>query len=127
MRTFTSSILFLITRLTVNRNIILDLWQNTSIILLKKDAEHSFIHRFRHITIIESDLQWVITKIWAKSLSSKCMNEDSLQNNQYARKMSSTEESVLNKQIWLDLQRISGEEGVLFDYDATSCYDRILP
>lgn len=75
---------------------------------------------------IESDLQWVLTSVWAKALANKCHLESSLQSNQYARKSSSTVEIILNKNIWLDLQRISGTEGIIFDYDATSCYDRIL-
>ena len=65
--------------------------------------------------------------IWAKALANKCHQESSLQSNQYARKSSSTEESVLSKRLCLDLQRISGIEGLLFDYDATSFYDCILP
>ena len=36
-------------------------------------------------------------------------------------------ESALQKVINIDLQKVSGESAVLIDYDATSCYDRIIP
>lgn len=119
--------IFSVLEMAISRNIILERWTHTSLLLLRKDKNAAHLDRFRHITIIESDLQWVMTIIWAKSMSNKCHNEQSLQKNQYARKQSSTQESILNKRVWLDLQRLSGTEGMLFDYDATACYDRILP
>ena len=101
--------------------------KRTSIILINKDHNSSHIHRFRHITIIENYLQWIVSYIWASCLSSKFSGEEFLQSNRYDRKQPPCEESILNKNFWFDLQRIYGTETVIFDYDVKSCYDRIVP
>ena len=60
-------------------------------------------------------------------MNGKCHEEKSLQENQFARKQTTAIESVMQKTMSIDLQRVSGQEAVLVDYDATSCYDRVLP
>ena len=37
------------------------------------------------------------------------------------------QERVTQKTLLIDLQKVSGEEAVTIEYDATSCYDMILP
>lgn len=111
--------IFHILKLEMSRNLVLDRWSHTSLLLLRKDDSSSHIDHFRHINIIERDLPWIITTIWARNLSSKCNDEKTLQPNQYAKKISSSEESILNKQMWLYLQILSVKEGVLFYYEAS--------
>ena len=67
------------------------------------------------------DLQWLITYVWGKRLNQKCHEEQSLQNNQFARKETIGVDRILQKVIKIDLQKVSGGEEVLVDYDATSC------
>ena len=71
-------VLFAIVQLAFNHHIILELWRKKKI-LLPKDATTHNIRRYRHITLIESDMQWLITFVWAKELNKKCLDEQTLQ------------------------------------------------
>ena len=56
-----AKVLFDIVFIAFQNHVVLDRWRQTSIILLPKESDSYHIHRFRHITLLESDLQWLIT------------------------------------------------------------------
>ena len=79
--------LFEVVDIAFEHHMVLYLWKKTSIVLLPKDTYSNHIHRFQNITLIESDLQWLITFVWGKRLNQKFHDEQTLQDNPFARKV----------------------------------------
>ena len=61
------SISFKLISLALRHNLLLPLWLKTHQFLLQKD-DKPYIHRIRYIIIIENDLQFIMTRWWAKDL-----------------------------------------------------------
>ena len=62
------SVLFNIMNIAYTNNKPLKRWRRVNDILLRKDVGSDRIHRFRNITIIEGDLQYIMKTVWGKSL-----------------------------------------------------------
>ena len=62
---------FDILSLALRHNVVLDRWRKIWEMLLPKEAPRNFIHRFRNISIIEWDVQYLMKTIWAKRLMSR--------------------------------------------------------
>ena len=61
-------VIFDIANLSYVNNKPLDRWQRANDILLRKDGDRDRIHRFRNITIIEGDLQYIMKIVRGKNL-----------------------------------------------------------
>ena len=123
-----SKILWSIAALALDHQFCLKRWTHSATILLEKVAGKPMIHRFRTIHLLESDLNYVMRKIWGRDFM---VHNEKLQNfhtNQYGgRKGRQPGSSILNKVLTLDIIRYYGEDMVIIDNDAKACYDRVLP
>lgn len=86
------------------------------------------IHYFRIIHLLESDLDYVLCKVWGRDFM---VHDEVLQNfhtNQYwGRKYRQPSSSILNKVLTLDIIRYYCENMVIINNDAKACYDRVIP
>ena len=110
--------------LAFRHNIILERWLNVWETLLAKESPRQFIHRFRNITIIEWDLQYLMKVVWAKNLMRHARPLLNSSQNAVAGKV--PQSSVLSHKLALSTMLITGESSVIIANDATNCYDRIL-
>ena len=61
-----SSILWSIGNIALENKFALKRWHRSATVLLEKSAGHPYIHRFRTIHLIESDLNFLMRKIWGR-------------------------------------------------------------
>lgn len=103
-------------------------WQKSATILLEKCSGYPNIHRFRTVHLLESDLNFVMRKIWGKDFMEYNDSIQSFHNNQYGgRKGRQPTSAVLNKVLTLDIVRYFCEDMAIVDNDANACYDRVIP
>ena len=102
-------------------------WQNIVNSVLFKDPDNMRLHRTRIIHIYEADfnlamgLKWRVATQQAEDL--KTLNEG-----QYgSRTTRSAVEPVYIEELQCEISRATRKPLVLTNYDATSCYDRIIP
>ena len=102
-------------------------WQNIVNSVLFKDVDNVRLHRTRIIHIYEADfnmamgLKWRVAKQQAEDL--KLLNEG-----QYgSRTRRSAVEPVYIKEMQCEIARATRKPLILTNYDASSCYDRIIP
>ena len=102
----------------------LDRWQRANDILLRKDGNNDRVHRFRNITIIEGDLQYIMKTVWGKNLMDAAEEVQSTAQN--CRRGRVAQSSVLGHRLAMDIIKTQGGEAVVIENDAVNCYDRIL-
>ena len=106
----------------------LNRWKHSGTILLEKVPGFPKINKFRTIHLIESDLNFIMRRIWGREFMIHNECHDGFHDNQYGgRKGRQPQSAVLNKVLSLDIIRYYGEPSAMVDNDATACYDRILP
>ena len=110
--------------LAFRHNIILERWKTIWETLLPKEPPRNYIHRFRNITIVEWDLQYLMKTIWSKRLMSHVQHLLHPSQNATAGKV--PQSSVLSHKLALNIMFIKGEKSVINENDASNCYDRIL-
>ena len=59
---------FKIMHLAYKNGVILERWKKVWEVLLKKDRNNNYIHRFRNITLVEGDVQFLMKCLWSKRL-----------------------------------------------------------
>ena len=96
------------------------LWE----VLLQK-KERAFIHKFRNITLIEGDIQYLMKAIWSQTMMKAITSH--LHPNQNALRGKVTQSSVLSHRIALDTMFVNGKKCIVIENDAVNCFDRILP
>ena len=92
------------------------LWE----ILLQK-KERAFIHKFRNITLIEGDIQYLMKAIWSQTLMKAITSH--LHPNQNALRGKVTQSSVLSHRIALDTMFVNGKKCIVIKNDAVNCFD----
>ena len=102
-------------------------WRSVHQVLLPKDKDSFKIHRLRNITIVESDLQFLMTHTWSRQLGRKIKKKSLLNENQYAQKGKLCLSNVLMKNISYTLQLTDGNPSYTYDLDAANCFDRVIP
>ena len=117
-------VLFDILNLSYTNNKPLNRWKEANDILLRKDSSKDRIHRFRNITIIEGDLQYIMKTVWGKNLIDVTTEVQSTAQN--CRRGRVAQSSVLGHRLAMDTIRIQGGEAVIIENDAVNCFDRIL-
>ena len=96
------------------------LWE---ILIPKK--QRSYIHKFRNITLVEGDVQYLMKAMWSSALMRAVT--PILQTSQNALRGRVTQSGVLSHRIALDTIFVLGEECIITENDAVNCFDRILP
>ena len=123
-----SSILWNIAILALHNKHALPRWHHSATVLLEKTAGHPYIHKFRTIHLIESDLNFLMRKIWGRDFMQHNEIAETFHNNQYGgRKGRLPTSAILNKVLTLDVIRYYGDDMVIIDNDAKACYDRVIP
>ena len=115
---------FKVMHLAYKNGVILERWKKVWEVLLKKDRNNNYIHRFRNITLVEGDVQFLMKCLWSKRLMTTIT--PFLDKQQNALKGRVTQSSVLSHRVALDLMFITGERSIVIENDAVNCYDRIL-
>ena len=117
-------VLFDILNLAYVNNKSLTRWRQVNDILLRKDEGSDRVHRFRNITIIEGDLQYIMKTVWGKNLMDAAEGFQSTAQN--CRRGRVAQSSVLGHRVAMDIIKTQGGEAVIIENDAVNCYDRIL-
>lgn len=100
-------------------------WEKASQVVIEKGKGH-FIENFRIIQLVEADLNYVLNSIWGRRLIQHAMRRAALDPAQYALPGQTCNNAVMNTMLFLDLSRQSLSPGVLFDFDASAAFDRVL-
>ena len=117
-----------IMHLSYNNSYCLQRWKTSATTLLEKVHRSPWIHKFRTIHIIESDLNYVMRAIWGREFMYHNENNKAFHVNQYGgRRDRQPQSAILNKILSLEIIRHYGEGAALIDNDAKACYDRIIP
>lgn len=112
--------------LALRHRILLPRWLRTQKLLLQKYKD-PFIHRIRYITIVESDMQYVMKKWWAKDLQKVIDTKTLLNTKQYSRKKMTTIANIMSREITFSYHLLKGEDIVHIYYEAKNFFDRIIP
>ena len=113
-----------IIELAYKNGIILTRWKTLWEILIPK-KQRSYIHKFRNITLVEGDVQYIMKAMWSSALMKAVTPV--LQTTQNALRGRVTQSGVLSHRIALDTIFVLGEECIIIENDAVNCFDRILP
>ena len=123
-----STILCLIASIAFDNQYALTRWCNSATTLLEKSMGNPFIHKYRTIHLLESDLNYIMRVIWGKNFMQHNEIGKTFHNNQYGgRKGRQPTSAILNKVLTLDVIRYYGEDMIIVDNDVKACYDRIIP
>ena len=115
---------FRILKLAYTRGVMLSRWRKIWEVLLKKDKKTTYIHRFRNITLVEGDIQFLMKCLWSQRLMRSVT--PFLNKQQNATKGRVTQSSILSHRVALDLMFLNGERSIITESDVANCYDRIL-
>ena len=122
-----SGILCDIASIALSQKYTLTRWYHSAIILLEKLAGNPYIHKFRTIHLIESDLNYVMRKIWGRDFMKHNEALNTFHDNQYGgRKGRLPTSAILNKVLSLDIICNFGDDMVIIDNGAKACYDRVI-
>ena len=102
-------------------------WQTIANSHILKEPGNIKIHRTRVIHIYEADYNLALGVKWREAMH-RTDEEGVLNEGQYgSRPNQQAQDPVLLEDLQLDISRVSRKSLVLTNYDATSCYDRIIP
>ena len=102
-------------------------WTKVVNVMLQKDAGNPRIHRLRVIHLYEADYNLLLAVKWRQALynaeKEKILN-DGLYGSRPGR---SAHDPAFIEVLQNEIYRTSMKSGVVYDLDAASCYDRIVP
>jgi hypothetical protein len=102
-------------------------WQTVANTMLFKEPGNIKIHRTRVIHIYEADYNLAMGLKWNEALY-KADNKQLLHPGQYgSRPNRRATDPVLLEELQLEMSRITRKTLIQTNYDATACYDRIIP
>ena len=102
-------------------------WQTIINSVLFKDADNVCLHRTRIIHIYEADFNLAMGLKW-RVASQQAEDLETLNQGQYgSRTGRSAVEPVYIEEMQCEISRATRKPLVLTNYDATACYDRIVP
>ena len=113
-----------IIELAYTHGILLNRWTTLWEALIPK-KQRSYIHKFRNITLIEGDLQYLMKAIWSQAFMRAIT--PILNDSQNAVTGRVTQSSILGHRIALDTIFVNGEDCIIVENDAVNCFDRIIP
>jgi hypothetical protein len=96
--------------------------------MLEKDFGIPKLHRLRIIHLYEADLNLLMGIYFARTLVSHIEDHDGFNIGCYRNRPGlSAHELVLVEELQNSISYLSGTNQIGMDFDATACYDRILP
>ena len=98
--------------------VLLDRWMVAHDLLLRKDSDKSRIHRWRNITLVEGDLQYLMKEVWARRLLSSA--DPKMNTSQNARKNRVFHSSVLGHRLGLDITLTAHGEMIVVENNAVN-------
>ncbi|KAI2503136.1 hypothetical protein MHU86_11327 [Fragilaria crotonensis] len=102
-------------------------WQTIANTMLFKDPDNFQLHRTRVIHIYEADFNLILGIKWRSAMHvaevSRWLNEGQFG----SRKRRNAIDPVLVEELQYEISRATRRSVLLTNYDAASCYDRILP
>ena len=102
-------------------------WQTIANTILFKDTDNVRLHRTRVIHIYEADFNLVLGLKWRMAMY-QAEALKTLNNSQYgSRPKRNAIDPVMLEEIQFEISRVSRRMLIQTNYDATSCYDRIIP
>ncbi|KAI2514379.1 hypothetical protein MHU86_272 [Fragilaria crotonensis] len=102
-------------------------WRNVANSVLFKEPGNIKIHRTRIIHIYEADYNLMLGLKWRSALL-QAEAYDQLNSGQYGSRPKRTAiDPVFLEELQLEMSRITRKTMILTNYDATACYDRIIP
>ena len=111
----------------VHHLVILDRWKPTITSLIEKVQGVPYIHKYRTIHIIESDIQFVSKHIYVLGMMKQAEKYNLITDQQYCgRNRRQYQSAYINKICYYDISRQQVMECSFLDDDAVACYDRIL-
>lgn len=103
-----------------------DRWCNSITVMIEKDPGSPKIERLRIIHLFEADFNFALKTLWARRLVHRGMDSDTLGTQQHAIPGRQALDAFHMKTLSYDLARITKTNIVMFDNDASACYDRII-
>ena len=123
-----SFVVWKIMSLAYTNSYCLQRWRISVTTLLEKVHGFPWIHQFRTIYIVESDLNYVMRSVWGREFMYYNENNSSFHDNQYGgRRGRQSQSAILNKILSIEIIRHYGDDAAIVDNDAKACYDRIIP
>ena len=102
-------------------------WKNVANTILFKDKDNVKIHRTRVIHIYEADLNLVLGLKWKTALY-QAEALQMLNDGQYgSRPRRNAIDPVMLEEMQFEISRITRKTMILTNFEATACYDRIIP
>ena len=102
-------------------------WQTIANTMLFKDPDNARLHRTRVIHIYEADFNLALGVKWRAAMH-HAEDNDLLNDGQYgSRPNRCATDPVLIEELQCEISRATRKPVVLTNFDATACYDRIIP
>jgi hypothetical protein len=102
-------------------------WKKVVNALIEKIPGQPFTNKLRVIHLLESDFNMMVGIIWGRRMVFHCENKNLLNDGQYgSRPGRRCQDLLVQKDSTLSIWRMARQDGVLFDNDAKSCFDRIV-
>jgi hypothetical protein len=102
-------------------------WHQVATFMIRKDPDSSKIHRLRVIHLYEADLNLLLGVKW-RSLVHHCIDNSLLNQGQFGGLPGKDAMTpILLEELQWETSRASRRTLLRMDFDAASCYDRIIP
>ena len=102
-------------------------WHSVANTILFKDPDNVRLHRTRVIHIYEADFNLALGVKWRAAMH-KAEDCNALNDGQYgSRPYRNATEPVFIEELQCEISRATRKQLILTNYDATACYDRIIP
>jgi len=116
-----------IMELSLQHNIILRRWRNTTTTLIEKEPNQPFVHRMRAIHIIGAEVQFLAKNFYVTKLMKGAETKELITDEQYGgRARRQAQSAVINKVLYYNLSHQMLMPAAFMDDDARACYDRII-
>jgi hypothetical protein len=102
-------------------------WQQIANAMLFKEQGNIKIHRTRVIHLYEADYNLAMGLKWKAAMELSEVSQDLNQGQYGSRPSRGAHDPVFIEEFQLEISRSSRKTLVQTNYDATSCYDRIIP
>ena len=113
-----------ILEIAFGHGVLLTRWTTLREALIPK-KKRSFIHKFRNITLVEGDLQYLMKAVWSQALMRAVT--PILNKSQNSLRGTVTQSSILSHRVAMDTLFVNGEDCIIIENDAVNCFDRIIP
>ena len=112
----------------LEHRVVLERWKRSVTSLIEKKPGQPFIHKFRTIHVVESELQMFSKLVYAKRMMRSAERNNAITDDQYGgRSRRQALSIVLNKILYYNICRQTLTPCAFMDDDAKACYDRIIP